>query len=191
MASKRPGEDGENGHDNGDGASDAKKAKPEGPPSGTLLFSGATDWEDVGRKTTALPRSPNTIWKPVRLAALKDVKVVAVSSGPSSVHMFAVADDGKVYGWGRNEKGQLGLGDTKDRKCPALVTALSDYKIVKAATGKNHSLFLTGECSLCFRICSKTPQKWRMFKVRIELRFPVRSMCPFAMSFESQSTCTT
>ena len=110
-----------------------------------MLFSGATDWEDVGRKTTALPRSANTIWKPKRLAALKDVNVVAVSSGSSSVHMFAVTEDGEVYGWGRNEKGQLGLGDTKDRKCPTKIKDINGYKVVKAATGKNHSLFLTGE----------------------------------------------
>ena len=65
-------------------------------------------------------------------------------SGPTSVHMFAVADDGGVYGWGRNEKGQLGVGDTKDRKCPTLIKEISGHKIVRVATGKNHSLFLTG-----------------------------------------------
>lgn len=114
-------------------------------PSGVLLFSGATDWEEVGRKNTALTRSRNTIWKPVRLAALKDKRVVSVSSGPGSVHMFVVTDEGEVFGWGRNEKGQLGLGDTKDRKCPALVAELTGHKVVKVATGKNHSLFLTDE----------------------------------------------
>jgi len=59
--------------------------------------------------------------------------------------MFAITETGAVYAWGRNEKGQLGLGDTKDRKCPTLVNALSGYRIVKAATGRNHSLFLTDE----------------------------------------------
>jgi hypothetical protein len=44
-------------------------------PSGIVLFSGATDWDEVGRKTTSLPRSKNTIWSPKRLAALADVKV--------------------------------------------------------------------------------------------------------------------
>ena len=72
------------------------------------------------------------------------LQVEFVSSGPCSVHMFAITEEGKVYAWGRNEKGQLGLGDTKDRKCPTLVTGLSDYRVVKAATGRSHSLFLTG-----------------------------------------------
>jgi len=147
MADKRPAEDDKNGHEgngaNGDGP-DVKKAKPS-VPSGTLLFAGATDWEDVGRKGGNLTRSNNTFYKPKRLAALKDVNIVSVSSGPTSVHMFAVADDGGVYGWGRNEKGQLGVGDTKDRKCPTLIKEISGHKIVRVATGKNHSLFLTDE----------------------------------------------
>jgi len=109
-----------------------------------LLFSGATDWEEVGRKTGALPRSENTIWRPMRLKALQDIKVVAVSTSSCSVHMFAITDMGHVYGWGRNEKGQLGIGDAKDRKCPTLVKELTGHKVVSAATGRNHSLFLTG-----------------------------------------------
>ena len=92
-----------------------------------------------------MPRSENTKWRPVRLQALADVKVVAISSSASSVHMFAVSDEGHVYGWGRNEKGQLGIGDAKDRKCPTLVKELTGYKIVSVATGRNHSLFLTGK----------------------------------------------
>ena len=109
-----------------------------------MLFSGATDWDEVGRKTGALPRSENTIWRPMRPKALVDVKVVGLSSSSCSVHMFAISDIGHVYGWGRNEKGQLGVGDTKDRKCPTLVKELTGHRVVSVATGRNHSLFLTG-----------------------------------------------
>lgn len=108
-----------------------------------MLFSGATDFEDVGRKGN-IARSNNTKWKPVRLAALKDVDVVGVYSGPCSVHSFAVTADGEVYAWGRNEKGQLGIGHAMDRKTPTLVEGLKDKFIVQAACGRNHSLFLTG-----------------------------------------------
>ena len=157
-AEKRPADD-----ENGDnGVTETKKSKSvsishfktrtksgfselylQDVPSGILLFSGATDWDDVGRKTGQLPRSPNTIWQPVRLAALEDVQIEFVSSGPSAVHTFAISTEGKVYSWGRNEKGQLGQNDLKDRKCPTLVTALDGYRVVKAAAGRNHSLFLT------------------------------------------------
>ena len=90
----------------------------------------------------------------MRLKALVDVKVVAVSSSCCSVHMFAVTDMGHVYGWGRNEKGQLGIGDAKDRKCPTLLKELTGHKVVSVATGRNHSLFLTG---------NKILSKWLVF----------------------------
>jgi len=140
MSTKRPGEE-ENGNN---GVADAKKPKSD-LPSGILLFCGATDWDDVGRKTGQLPRSPNTIWVPHRLAALENVQVEAVSSGPCAVHQFAITDEGKVYAWGRNEKGQLGLNDLRDRKCPTLIESLSEHRVTAAAVGRNHSLFLTDQ----------------------------------------------
>lgn len=135
---KRPADE-ENG---GNGVHETKKPK-SAVPSGILLFTGATDWDDVGRKTGGLPRSNNTIWAPVKIDALEEVQIESVSSGPSAVHQFAITDEGKVYAWGRNEKGQLGLNDLKDRKCPTLVEDLDGYRIVHIAVGKNHSLFLT------------------------------------------------
>lgn len=166
MAHKRSGEE-----DNGDnGVIDAKKPKSE-VPSGILLFSGATDWDDVGRKTNFLPRSPNTIWAPVRLAALSDVQIESVSSGSCAVHQLAVTTEGQVYAWGRNERGQLGINDLKDRKCPTLVQGLSGYRVVSTAVGRNHSLFLTdkgqvlscgdnkcGQCGVKGSQTYKTPQ---------------------------------
>ena len=96
-------------------------------PSGILLFTGATDWDDVGRKTNNLPRSNNTFYSPLRLAALKEVQIEAVSSGPGAAHQFAITSEGKVYAWGRNENGQLGLEDLKDRKCKLIIG--SSFKI--------------------------------------------------------------
>jgi len=134
---KRPADE-----ENGNGVHETKKPK-SAVPSGILLFTGATDWDDVGRKTGGLPRSANTIWSPVKIDALEEVQIESVSSGPSAVHQFAITSEGKVYAWGRNEKGQLGLNDLKDRKCPTLVEDLDGYRIVHVAVGKNHSLFLT------------------------------------------------
>jgi len=143
MATKRPGAE-TNVHSDNDFAPDAKKTKDD-RPSGTLLFSGATDWDSITSKTAILAKSPNTIWKPVRLQSLENVKIVTVSSSSCSVHILAVSDVGHVYAWGRNDKGQLGLGDTKERKCPTLIKELTGYKIVSVATGKGHSLFLSDE----------------------------------------------
>jgi len=136
-AEKRKAENGENG-DVHNGV--AKREKLEG---GTLLFSGATDWKLVGRKSGELSKSKNTIWSPVRLEALKDINIVAVNKGCISAFVMAIADDGKVYAWGRNEAGQLGLGDTSDRFVPTLVNDITGYDVVEVATGKAHALFLT------------------------------------------------
>lgn len=46
---------------------------------------------------------------------------------------------------GRNEKGQLGHGDTKRVEAPRLIEALSHESIVLAACGRNHTLALTGK----------------------------------------------
>jgi len=143
---------GENGAQNGGGGEKRKldeeggvARKKEKLEAGTLLFCGATDWKEVGRKTNELAKSENTQWSPVRLAALQDVQIVSVGVGCNSAFCMAISEDGKVYGWGRNEGGQLGLGDTKDRQCPTLIAELSGHHIIKVATGKSHSLFLTNE----------------------------------------------
>jgi len=133
-AEKRKAEDASNG-DTG-----AKKEKLE---AGTLLFSGATDWKLVGRKGNELVKSTNTQWSPVRLEALKDVNIVGVNKGSSSAFCMAIDESGQVFAWGRNENGQLGLGNTKDVMVPTLVQELTGYQVAEIATGKGHTLFLT------------------------------------------------
>ena len=54
---------------------------------------------------------------------------------------------------GRNEKGQLGLGNTTRKDVPTVVEALSEFNIVEAACGRNHTLFLTGILAYCFASC--------------------------------------
>lgn len=46
---------------------------------------------------------------------------------------------------GRNEKGQLGHGDTKRVEAPKLIEGLSHEVIVSVACGRNHTLALTGK----------------------------------------------
>ncbi|KAH3765933.1 ADPribosylation factor subfamily protein [Pelomyxa schiedti] len=55
---------------------------------------------------------------------------------------------GSVYSWGCNSRGQLGMGDTQDRKSASRITALSSSVIIKAACGGQHSLFLTSDGSV-------------------------------------------
>jgi len=54
-----------------------------------------------------------------------------------------ITGDGRVMTFGRNDRGQLGTGDTNTRATPTLVESLKDHRIVDAACGKGHTLFLT------------------------------------------------
>ena len=59
-------------------------------------------------------------------------------------HAVAVTDEGGVLTWGRNDRGQLGLGDTNDRNTPQLVTLdAASGAVVSACAGQFHTLLLT------------------------------------------------
>ena len=60
---------------------------------------------------------------PLPLSSLEDVEIEALSLGGR--HSLALCADGKVYAWGRDEDGQLGLG-AQGAKCePTPIEALS------------------------------------------------------------------
>jgi alpha-tubulin suppressor-like RCC1 family protein len=47
---------------------------------------------------------------------------------------------------GHDEKGQLGVGDTKRRDVLTVIESLKDHKVVGTTCGKNHTLIRTGKC---------------------------------------------
>ncbi len=49
----------------------------------------------------------------------------------------------QVYAWGNNAFGQLGLGDKKTRRSPALVAGLWALPVAQLAAGAAHSAALT------------------------------------------------
>ena len=71
------------------------------------------------------------------------LKFSAAFTGPMACHTICVTADGKCYGFGRNDKGQLGVGDSISRNRPTLIKALESVNIKKAAIGKTHTLFLS------------------------------------------------
>eukprot|EP00446_Apocalathium_sp_SHHI-4_P057412 CAMPEP_0177299616 /NCGR_PEP_ID=MMETSP0368-20130122/4123_1 /TAXON_ID=447022 ORGANISM="Scrippsiella hangoei-like, Strain SHHI-4" /NCGR_SAMPLE_ID=MMETSP0368 /ASSEMBLY_ACC=CAM_ASM_000363 /LENGTH=578 /DNA_ID=CAMNT_0018757965 /DNA_START=52 /DNA_END=1789 /DNA_ORIENTATION=- len=71
----------------------------------------------------------------------QSVKVVDVQFGRH--HVMALTDKGKVYTWGENSGGQLGLGDLQTRFEPALVEELNAYTVTQVVAVDNMSYALT------------------------------------------------
>ena len=46
---------------------------------------------------------------------------------------------------GRNDKGQLGHGDTLRKDVPTLIESLQSLVLIDGACGKNHTLLLSGQ----------------------------------------------
>ena len=75
---------------------------------------------------------------PFPVLALHGVDVQSVST--SRYHAAAVSEAGRVYSWGSNLYGQLGLGDHKDRLEPEIVAELLPYNISEVSLGSHHSI---------------------------------------------------
>lgn len=79
---------------------------------------------------------------------MKGIKICYVAAHCSSAHGVIITAEGKVMTFGRNEKGQLGTGDTENRNVPVMLDSIKDLTVVAAAVGRNHSLFLTDRGSV-------------------------------------------
>ncbi|XP_014250769.1 protein RCC2 homolog [Cimex lectularius] len=113
---------------------------------GRFVFCGATNWDLYNRKS--VPKGcKNTVAKnlysPHRFTPLDNLRIRCVASGCNSAHSVIITEDFKVYTLGRNEKGQLGTGDTDTRFQPYFLEAMKDINVVNASCGRNHTLLLT------------------------------------------------
>lgn len=55
--------------------------------------------------------------------------------GIGSMHCVAITDDGEVYGWGRNDQGQIGDMSNNCLPEPTLLSGLDGKNIIGAACG--------------------------------------------------------
>ncbi|XP_078498932.1 protein RCC2 [Lissotriton helveticus] len=126
-----------------------EKIKHEGAKcKGQLLIFGATNWDLIGRKEVpknqaAYRNLGQNLWGPHRYGCLAGIQVRTVVSGPVAAHSLLITTEGKLWSWGRNEKGQLGHGDLQRLDAPKLIESMSAEVMVSAACGRNHTLALT------------------------------------------------
>lgn len=148
MEKRAAEENGENGH-GANGESNGKRAKLD-PDCGRLLFCGSTEWEKVlkpGSLKTDFSHSKNNVYEPELIAALKDVRIRHLGSGLEAGHCVVVDENGQAWSWGNNEFGQLGQGDTRNRRVPAPIkgTGPGGETIVMVSLGQVHTVLLTAK----------------------------------------------
>jgi alpha-tubulin suppressor-like RCC1 family protein len=105
--------------------------------------------KDIVGNTSNLLAEPivetvSRMYPPVRTFDGTNIYPVSIASG--AVHTVFLTNEGKVYGCGRNDYGQLGLNDTSDRSVPTLITTnIGSLTISAIACGAHHTVFLTND----------------------------------------------
>ena len=87
---------------------------------------------------------PETL--PLHIVPLGPAVVQSVACGKD--HTVCLTVDGVVYSWGKNSKGELGLGDTAERYVPTVVESLRANPVIIIACGKNTSAAYTDDGTL-------------------------------------------
>ncbi|CAB1455246.1 unnamed protein product [Pleuronectes platessa] len=98
-------------------------------------------WGQDSRGQLGLGQGKPFANSPQQLRSLSSTPLVQVAAGGEQ--SFALSVSGGVFGWGRNDRGQLGLGDTTDRQTPAAVKGLNMKGTVHISCGKDHTATLT------------------------------------------------
>ncbi|XP_078139120.1 putative E3 ubiquitin-protein ligase HERC3 isoform X2 [Centroberyx gerrardi] len=97
-------------------------------------------WGQNSRGQLGVGKKKPSVGSPQLLNSLSANPLVQISAGGDQ--SFALSVSGSVCGWGKNDCGQLGLGDTKDRHTPTPVHCLNMKKTIYISCGKDHTAIL-------------------------------------------------
>ncbi|KAM9385949.1 putative E3 ubiquitin-protein ligase HERC3 isoform 3-T3 [Pholidichthys leucotaenia] len=98
-------------------------------------------WGQDSRGQLGLGTVGNGNSSPQHVRPLSNIPVVQIAAGGQQ--SFALSDSGGVFSWGRNNLGQLGLGDAEDRNTPTSVHSLRMKKVIQISCGMDHTVILT------------------------------------------------
>lgn len=101
---------------------------------GNVFGWGSNHFGQVGLSQTVQKSNEGFSTKPKPIAFPE--KIAAIAAGMH--YSLALTASGKVYAWGWNGFGQLGLGDLKSRNTPTLVPNVSGVRAI--AAGEGHAL---------------------------------------------------
>ncbi|KAF0698331.1 Aste57867_11051 [Aphanomyces stellatus] len=104
--------------------------------SGGLFSFGKNDHGQLGVD------APGVKTTPIQVGGMLESEIV-VQVACGYYHSVALSQSGKMYTFGRNDYGQLGLGHKQTMATPMLVTHLNAFTIVDVACGCYHTLALS------------------------------------------------
>ena len=105
---------------------------------GSVWSWGLNTYGQLGDGTTINRKTP------VQISGLSDMVTMTITAGGE--HCLALKEDGSVWSWGFNNRGQLGDGTTTNRWPPVQVSGLVD--VMSIAAGSNHSFALKEDGSV-------------------------------------------
>lgn len=121
--------------------------------TGTVWTWGKNFYGMLGDGTTTDKYAPVQVVDDTN-AVLTDVKDIAVGT----YHTLALKNDGSVWAWGANSRGQLGIGNTAAQNKAVKVDALSN--IVEIAAGESIWIWMPGRCEGRY-VGNRSPMKLR------------------------------
>jgi len=112
---------------------------------GTIYAWGKNEYGQLGNDSTI--NSPIPVAVKTAGTPMDGKKIIQIHAGYE--HSLALASDGTVYTWGRNNYGQLGKNDATDAHIPAAVrtlgTPMAGKIIVQLAAGNSQSIALASD----------------------------------------------
>jgi len=109
---------------------------------GKLLVTGYNDSGQCGVGNTTQVRAP------VAVSSLDGENIAQVHVYNGCEHTLVVTKEGKLYAFGYNYRGQLGLGNTSSEAIPRPVKSLGQRQVVLAACSYHHSIVLCADGAL-------------------------------------------
>jgi len=106
---------------------------------GKVWTWGSCSWGKLGHPE--LQQTQANLYQPKVVKGITRDKEGVVSIHCNAYHSLAVTNMHRLFVWGGNEFGRLGLGDTKHRWEPVEVLGLP--KVLRAACGLNHTVAVT------------------------------------------------
>ena len=112
---------------------------------GTIYAWGKNEYGQLGNDSTT--NSPVPVAVKTAGTPMDGKTIIQIHAGYE--HSLALASDGTVYAWGRNNSGQLGKNDATDTHIPAAVqtlgTPMAGKVIVQLAAGNSQSMALASD----------------------------------------------